>query len=175
MRNRLFSPRALVATLALAAAVLGAPTAALASEKDLVLPDLKNPAQHFFGMTGHSLLMLGLVVSALGILFGLVIYMQLQKLPVHRSMREVSDLIYETCKTYLLNQGRFILILWVFIAAVMVFYFGFLSGEQADPAGHASSAVATAVGAAQQGMTAAQPTGEPLKEYGKALQVSIIL
>src|SRR5688500_13729490 len=64
-----------------------------AGEADLVLPDLNNPAQKFFGMTGHNLLMIGLVISLLGIVFGLVIYMQLKKLPVHRTMREVSDLI----------------------------------------------------------------------------------
>src|SRR5438105_7730760 len=78
---------------------------ARASEADLVLPDLKNPAQKFFGLTGQSLLTIGLGVAALGIVFGLVIYMQLKKLPVHQAMRDVSDLIYETCKTYLLNQG----------------------------------------------------------------------
>src|SRR3954471_14896469 len=155
MRNRLFSPRVLVPLLTLAATFCLAPTAALASKKDLVLPDLRNPSQHFFGMTGHTLLTLGLVVAALGIVFGLVIYKQLQALPVHRSMKEVSDLIYETCKTYLLNQGRFILILWIFIAAVMVFYFGFLSGHDVDPAKRAMIAA--------RGLT----------EYSKGIEVPV--
>ena len=88
---------------AVAAAVLLWPSAALASEADLRLPDLRS--QTFFGINGHALLTLGLALAALGIVFGLVIYVQLKKLPVHRSMLEVSDLIYETCKTYLLTQG----------------------------------------------------------------------
>src|SRR5438874_5321081 len=129
---------------------------ARASEAGLVLPDLRNPShnpsQTFFGMSGHTLLSIGLGIAALGIVFGMVIYMQLKKLPVHQSMRDVSDLIYETCKTYLLNQGRFILILWVCIAAVMVAYFGFLRSEQPEPAA---------------------ATG--LVTYGKATQVIIIL
>ena len=78
----------------------------------------------------YALLTLGMVIAIAGIVFGLVIYAELKKLPVHKSMLEVSDLIYETCKTYLLNQGKFILILWVCIAAVMVGYFGFLRGER---------------------------------------------
>jgi K(+)-stimulated pyrophosphate-energized sodium pump len=63
--------------------------------------------------------MIGLLVSALGMVFGLIIYTQLRKLPVHRSMLEISELIYETCKTYLITQGKFILILWVFIALII--------------------------------------------------------
>jgi K(+)-stimulated pyrophosphate-energized sodium pump len=93
-------------------------------EASLVLPDLAS--QSFLGMSGRSLLMLGLVVCAFGLLFGLAIYRQLRELPVHRSMREVSELIYETCKTYLLTQGRFILLLELFIGAIMVVYFGAL-------------------------------------------------
>src|SRR2546423_2811728 len=115
-----------------AAAALLSPTAALASEADILLPDLRS--QQFFGMSGHTLLTLGLAIGALGIVFGLVIYAQLKALPVHRSMKEVSDLIYETCKTYLLTQGRFILMLWVCIAAVMIAYFGFLRGDHAEAA-----------------------------------------
>jgi K(+)-stimulated pyrophosphate-energized sodium pump len=119
--------RLLPPMLGAAAFVLAAPVVTFASEADLILPDLNNPDQKFFGMTGHALLTLGLGVALLGIVFGMVIYAQLKRLAVHQSMREVSDLIYETCKTYLLNQGRFILILWVCIAAVLVAYFGFLS------------------------------------------------
>ena len=104
--------------------LFGMPAATFAGDADLVLPDLRS--QNFFGMSGQVLLTIGLVIALLGIVFGLVIYKQLRGLPVHKSMLDVSDLIYETCKTYLLNQGRFILILWVCIAAIMGWYFGFL-------------------------------------------------
>ena len=129
MRLRLFSTRNLVPLLALAAVALAllTPASAMASEADLVLPDLGDKSLYeFAGMSGWTLLTVGMLVAGLGILFGLVIYGQLKRLPVHRSMLEVSDLIYETCKTYLLTQGKFILILWACIAAVMVAYFGFL-------------------------------------------------
>ncbi len=90
-------------------------------EMHLVLPDFTTV--HFLGLTGHALLSLGLVICALGFLFGLIIYKQLQSLPVHRAMREISELIYETCKTYLLTQGKFILLLEFFIAVIMAVYF----------------------------------------------------
>src|SRR5204862_324571 len=80
----------------------------------------------FRGIGGRTLLTSGLVVCALGLLFGLLTFTQLKALPVHASMREVSELIYETCKTYLITQGKFILILEVFIGATMVLYFGVL-------------------------------------------------
>src|SRR5208282_6647372 len=70
----------------------------------------------------------GLVVSFLGLVFGLTMFVKLRNLPVHSSMREVSELIYETCKTYLATQGKFLLILEAFIAVIIVFYFGFLQG-----------------------------------------------
>jgi K(+)-stimulated pyrophosphate-energized sodium pump len=103
-----------------------------AGEADLVLPDLRQT--RFLGglLSGQSLLMAGLLICAGGLAFGLVFYRQLQRLPVHRSMLEVSELIYATCKTYLFNQGKFILLLWLFIAAVIVAYFGFLSPGGAD-------------------------------------------
>ncbi|HKP13793.1 MAG TPA: sodium-translocating pyrophosphatase, partial [Blastocatellia bacterium] len=84
-------------------------------EANLRLPDLSR-VEFIGGVNGHNLLLVGLVICALGLLFGLWIYMQLQKLPVHQSMREISELIYETCKTYLVTQGKFIILLWVFIA-----------------------------------------------------------
>jgi K(+)-stimulated pyrophosphate-energized sodium pump len=93
-------------------------------EASLKLPDLAQV--DFLGIDGRSLLLLGIVVCLLGLLFGLVIYMQLKKLPVHRSMREISELIYETCKTYLITQGKFLLILEAFIAVIIVLYFGML-------------------------------------------------
>ncbi len=113
--------------LGLVAVALAAFTAApaSASEADLQLPDLSSVS--FLGINGHNLLLYGLLVCIAGLLFGLVNYVQLKNLPVHRSMREISELIFETCKTYLITQGKFILILEVFIGAVMVFYFGWLS------------------------------------------------
>jgi K(+)-stimulated pyrophosphate-energized sodium pump len=95
-------------------------------EANLILPDLGLVTVG--GYDGRTLLMIGLGVSALGILFGLVILKQLKNLPVHRSMREISELIYETCKTYLITQGRFLAILELFIVAIIVLYFGILEG-----------------------------------------------
>ena len=94
-------------------------------EANLVLPDLSTV--DFHGVNGRTLLMSGLVVCALGLGFGLFVFTQLKNLPVHASMREVSELIYETCKTYLITQGKFILILEIFIGVIMIFYFGVLS------------------------------------------------
>jgi K(+)-stimulated pyrophosphate-energized sodium pump len=97
-----------------------------ASEAELKLPDL-HTATFLGGIEGPTLLMIGLAVSALGFVFGIAMYMHLKNLPVHASMLEISELIYETCKTYLLTQGRFLLILEAFIGAIIVFYFGFLA------------------------------------------------
>src|SRR2546426_7244102 len=94
-------------------------------EVNLVVPDLSR-VTFLSGISGPSLLMSGLLIALLGMLFGLVIYKRLRNLPVHTSMREISELIYETCKTYLLTQGKFLMILEVFIGAAIVFYFGFL-------------------------------------------------
>jgi K(+)-stimulated pyrophosphate-energized sodium pump len=94
-------------------------------EANLKLPDLSKVT--FLGVNGHKLLLFGLLICFLGLLFGLVIYRRLKNLPVHRTMREISELIYETCKTYLITQGKFLLVLWVFIAVVIVLYFGWLS------------------------------------------------
>jgi K(+)-stimulated pyrophosphate-energized sodium pump len=93
-------------------------------EANLVLPDLGT--ESFGGINARTLLMGGLVVCLLGLAFGMVIFTRLKNLPVHRSMLEVSELIYETCKTYLITQGKFILILWAFIGVIMSFYFGVL-------------------------------------------------
>ncbi len=97
------------------------PALALASEANLVLPDLAS--QQFLGIDGKTLLMIGIVVSALGLVFGAVQYTQLKNLPVHKSMLEISELIYETCKQYMVTQGKFILILELFIGAVIAAYF----------------------------------------------------
>jgi K(+)-stimulated pyrophosphate-energized sodium pump len=94
-------------------------------EASLILPDLGSV--NFLGnISGWSLLTSGLVVCGLGLLFGLIIFTQLKNLPVHKSMREISELIYETCKTYLVTQGKFILLLEIFIGVIMIVYFGVL-------------------------------------------------
>ncbi len=93
-------------------------------EANLKVPDLGQVAVG--GMNGRTLLLLGLVVCALGLLFGIVIFKQLRDLPVHPAMREISELIYETCKTYLITQGKFLLVLEAFIGVIIVLYFGVL-------------------------------------------------
>src|SRR6185437_15511716 len=98
-------------------------------EANLVLPDL-NQVTFLNGITGHNLLLFGILISVLGLGFGLAIYMNLQRMPVHRAMREISELIYATCKTYLTTQGKFILILEAFIAVVIILYFGVLSAME---------------------------------------------
>jgi len=95
-------------------------------EAELKLPDL-GTVSFFGGISGPALLMGGLGVSVLGLVFGLMMYTHLRNLPVHESMLEISELIYETCKTYLLTQGKFLVILEIFIGAVIVLYFGVLS------------------------------------------------
>ena len=121
------SPKGIAALVALVAS-LCAP-AVWASEAELRIPDLGTV--NFLGMSGHNLLLFGLIVCIGGMVFGLVQYMQIRKLPVHQAMLDISDLIYETCKTYLITQGKFIAILWAFIAVIMVVYFGFLLGFSA--------------------------------------------
>ncbi|MDH3496561.1 MAG: sodium/proton-translocating pyrophosphatase, partial [Gemmatimonadota bacterium] len=90
-------------------------------EVNLVLPSLAQG--QFLGFTGHQLLLSGLFVCALGLLFGLLTYRQVKKLPVHRSMLEVSELIYTTCKAYLIQQGKLLLVLELFIGTIIVAYF----------------------------------------------------
>jgi K(+)-stimulated pyrophosphate-energized sodium pump len=103
------------------------------SEASLVLPDLSSVS--FMGINGWSLLLVGVLISALGMVFGLVISQRLKNLPVHTSMREVSELIYETCKTYLIQQGKFLMILWLFIGAIAALYFGRLAATGVDENG----------------------------------------
>ncbi len=100
-------------------------------EFDLKLPNLNSVS--FLGMQGKALLSIGIGVCGLGLIFGLVIFYQLRNLPVHKSMKEISELIYATCKTYLVTQGKFILILEVFIGAIIIAYFGFLMPEPFPP------------------------------------------
>src|SRR5438128_392675 len=111
-------------TLAGAAGALAQPSPEAAGEAGLKLPDLSQV--QFLGVDGHKLLMIGILFCVFGLLFGLVIYSRLKSLPVHGAMAEVSQLIWETCKTYLVTQGKFLLLLWAFIAAVIVVYFGVL-------------------------------------------------
>ncbi len=118
------APDALAATdTPVAAPDAAAPHAG--GEANLVLPDLGH-SSFLGGTSGRTLLMGGLVVCALGLAFGMIIFMRLKALPVHKSMQEISELIYETCKTYLITQAKFILILELFIGTIMVFYFGVL-------------------------------------------------
>jgi K(+)-stimulated pyrophosphate-energized sodium pump len=100
-------------------------------EANLRLPDLSQVS--FLGIDGHTLLLFGILFCLLGLVFGMIIYMRLKNLPVHQSMREISELIYETCKTYLTTQGKFLLLLWVFIAIVIVLYFGVLAPVPGKP------------------------------------------
>src|SRR5467141_3613720 len=114
-------PAALFTMLGAASALADEP----GGEASLKLPDLSQVT--FLGIDGHKLLLFGIVICIFGLGFGLAIYSRLKNLPVHKSMREISELIYETCKTYLITQGKFLMILWVFIAVVIVMYFGWLA------------------------------------------------
>ena len=117
---------ATIAVLSLGAtAALAQPAHEVGGEASLKLPDLSQVL--FLGIDGHRLLMIGILFCIFGLGFGMVIYTHLRNLPVHRAMREISELIYETCKTYLITQGKFLLVLWLFIAVVIVLYFGVLS------------------------------------------------
>ncbi|HXY79030.1 MAG TPA: sodium/proton-translocating pyrophosphatase, partial [Candidatus Bathyarchaeia archaeon] len=123
LRSRFFGRRAFVGAILALIGASGA-RADAGGEASLKLPDLSQV--QFLGVDGHKLLMWGLLFCAFGLIFGLTIYVRLKNLPVHRAMREISELIYETCKTYLVNQGKFLFLLWIFIAAVIVLYFGVL-------------------------------------------------
>ncbi len=111
--------------LALLALAGSSPLLAQGGEADLRLPDL-GQAVFLNGVTGPTLLTIGLGVAVLGLVFGMAMYTHLRKLPVHASMLEISELIYETCKTYLITQGKFLLILEIFIGVIIAFYFGVL-------------------------------------------------
>jgi K(+)-stimulated pyrophosphate-energized sodium pump len=130
-----------VSPLAVVASSLLFPALASASEAKLKIPDQFRDASAVpftFGLSGQHLLMTGLVVCVLGLLFGVAVYAQLKKMPVHRSMLEISELIYATCKTYLVTQGKFLMVLWVFITVAIVGYFGFLAEYPiTDDAGNA--------------------------------------
>jgi len=114
----------LLLTAGYALAQPAAQTDEAGGEAALKLPDLSSVS--FLGVDGHRLLMIGLLFCVFGLGFGMTIYMRLKNLPVHRAMREISELIYETCKTYLITQGKFLMLLWVFIATIIAVYFGVL-------------------------------------------------
>jgi len=97
-------------------------------EANLVLPDLSSVT--LLGQTGHNLLVMGLIIPVLGLLFGYIVMTQVKNLPVHKSMLEVSELIYETCKTYLMQQGKLLLGLEVLIGSIMLAYFKFVQGME---------------------------------------------
>jgi K(+)-stimulated pyrophosphate-energized sodium pump len=121
-RNRISAAGAILAATVPALAAHAAP--AHGGEASLVMPDLGGA--EFMGIPGSTLLTAGLGVCVLGLLFGLVIYRQIERLPVHPAMLSISELIYETCKTYLLQQGKLLLVLEAFIGAMIIYYFGVL-------------------------------------------------
>jgi len=131
--RRLGKPLAtlMAALVLLISPALAQPAGEVGGEASLKLPDLSTVS--FLGMDGHRLLLIGILFCLFGLGFGLTIYTRLKNLPVHRSMREISELIYETCKTYLVTQGKFLLLLWLFIAVIIVLYFGVLSPVPGKP------------------------------------------
>src|SRR5260370_35376207 len=117
--------------LATAAPALAQPAAETpGGEAGLRIPNLSQV--QFLGMDGHKLLLFGILFCIFGLAFGLTIYTKLKNLPVHRAMREISELIYETCKTYLVTQVKFLLLLEAFIAVFIILYFGLLLHYKAD-------------------------------------------
>ena len=102
-----------------------------ASESDIHIPDLRSVSFFNGALSGNAVLMIGLVVCVLGIVYGWMQYIQTRNLPVHASMGAVSQIIWETCKTYLFQQGKFLAVLWVLIAGCMTYYFGVLSQNSA--------------------------------------------
>jgi len=123
MLSRVLSFKKIAALFAVLTACI---SHALASEANLVVPDLSLVS--FFGnaVNGKSILMFGFVVCFFGLMFGICHFLSIKKLPVHSSMKDISELIYETCKTYLVTQGKFIIILELFLALIIIVYFGWL-------------------------------------------------
>ena len=105
-------------------------TSAFAGDADIQLPSLEQLKFFHGAVTAQGILLLGLFVCAVGAAFGIMEYVRTRALPVHRSMSDVSQIIWETCKTYLFQQGKFLAALWVLIAVCMVYYF---SGLQHKP------------------------------------------
>jgi K(+)-stimulated pyrophosphate-energized sodium pump len=122
-----FGIAAAIASLLSAASAFAQTSEEAGGEAGLKLPDLTQVQFLNGSVDGHKLLLFGILFCIFGLIFGLVIYSRLKNLPVHRSMRDISELIYETCKTYLITQGKFLVLLWLFIAVVIVLYFGVLA------------------------------------------------
>src|SRR5215831_8455154 len=129
-RRMAFGMSTVVALLTVGAASAFAQPEA-GGEASLKLPKLDLVSFFNGAIDGHKLLLIGILFCLFGLGFGMAIYLRLKNLPVHRSMREISELIYETCKTYLVTQGKFILLLWVFIAVIIFLYFGVLQHMEA--------------------------------------------
>ena len=123
MLSRVLSFKKIAALFAVLTACI---SHALASEANLVVPDLSLVSFLGNAVNGKSLLMFGFVVCFFGLMFGICHFLSIKKLPVHNSMKDISELIYETCKTYLVTQGKFIIILELFLALIIVVYFGWL-------------------------------------------------
>jgi K(+)-stimulated pyrophosphate-energized sodium pump len=107
-------------------------SAAFAGEADIKLPDVAN-AQFAYGLNGWNIMMIGLGITVVGMLFGLLQYKQTVALPAHKSMLAVSNIIWETCKSYIIQQGKYLSVLWLLIAVAIVGYFGFLSPIGQNP------------------------------------------
>jgi K(+)-stimulated pyrophosphate-energized sodium pump len=133
LKNSFLKKTFAVATLLTmsAAIALAQPASEAGGEASLKLPDLSQVSFFSGAINGHNLLLIGILFCFFGFAFGMAIYARLKNLPVHRAMREISELIYETCKTYLLTQGKFLLLLWVFIAVIILLYFGLLMKYEA--------------------------------------------
>jgi len=130
-RAKTFAANVAVTLMVAAGAFARPPEEAPGGEANLRLPDLHQV--QFLGISGHALLTYGILFCVFGLLFGLVMYSHLKNLPVHRAMAEVSQLIWETCKTYIIQQGKFLLLLWSFIAVIILLYFGVLRRAEFGP------------------------------------------
>ena len=118
MIKKLFSPKAM---MALFGALLLGVAPSLAGEADLVVPNI-----HRLSPDSFNLLLIGMVISLIGCIFGFIEFLRIKKLQVHTTMAEIGNTIFETCKTYLIQQGKFLLVLEVLIGLCIAFYFGYL-------------------------------------------------
>jgi K(+)-stimulated pyrophosphate-energized sodium pump len=117
--------------VASSAVLMAMPLAAFAGEADLKIPDLGVVFNIGGGLSGTTILTWGLIVSILGMVFGLVEFIRIKNLPAHKALLDISSLIYETCKTYMITQGKFLMVLEIFIGACIVYYFGVLEHFEA--------------------------------------------
>lgn len=122
MLKKLLSSKAIAA---LFAALFCSVSPVLASEADLVVPSIKDAS-----LSSYNLLLIGIAISVIGLIFGFIEFLRIKKMDVHASMAEVGNTIFETCKTYLIQQGKFLLVLEVLIGLCIAFYFGYLQGME---------------------------------------------